>query len=349
MRASALLLLWLAPLAAQVAVPPRPGLYATATETRATRFLGPYRFPTADCENRLLYAVDAAGKVVRWRFDELGGVPWTYAQAAEGEPPYAYPLAAPAGGLVAVAQVYPVPNAWKPEYQRVALSILDAEGRRIAGPLPLCRAELVARPGLPAAWHPRGGSLAFFITEGDPLPGLYVMEAKTRKWVLADRLTGPPPQPLPTLLWHPGGRLLSLLYGGELVLRGGGAYAVYRHWPAVAAAHCWLDADTIALLDPTTGITLRGLDGGDLGRIDAWRATSADELSLPSSNKHGTAWFGPPPADARRLALQFRPKTTAEVGSLLDFPRGEQPYGSTAARPIWLGDDATIVYEVPGG
>ncbi len=324
-----------------------PGLYAVATDTGRTQPLGAWRCPSVDAAGQFLYALDAAGRVVRWPLDSLGGEPRTVVAAPEpGQPPVVAASVAPTGELLAVLRLHTNRPAGQAPYQRLTLEVLDREAHRVAGPLPLCRADEAPNPALAVAWHPEGQKLAMFVTEAIPVPALYLFEPRVRDWVRGEGSQNPP-RPLPVLRWQPNGRTLSYCTGEQLVLRGGAQFAVFRTYPATERLHIWVDLNHLGLLDPTTGLRVIDLEGLPQAPLRGWPGPGGEDLSLPVAGGDGLVWVGPA-ATAGRLSLWLLPPGEAAPRALLSFDRGGQAYGRTAGPPARHPAAALVFVEVPG-
>lgn len=343
-----LLCLLLVSVAALAQPPAEPGLYIANLEKGGTWEIGAYHNPSPDPVNHWLYADDGNGTVVRWKDDALNATPQVFAKTKEGEPPLAAPIVAPTGGMVVLSRVWPVKQGAQVLYRRVAIEVYDSAGKRLAGPLPLCRTEQVYHRQAIAVWHPDGTKLAFTLTEGNSRPGLYVFLPKTKNWVLAEDYADGAPDPLPILRWQPNGRSLTLIQNEELVMRGGGKYAAYRRLPASTRLHFWLNPELFAYCDPAEGLLLRGLQGEVEGTVAGWQGRAWDEPSLPVVSEHGTVWVAPQRDAPAELQLWHLPKGQQTAKAILSFAKApNQAYGRTSGIPAWLPNRASVAFEVP--
>ncbi len=331
-----------APLAGDARELTQRGVYRVEANTGRVDYVGPYRYPSVSPDSRLLYADDGQGGIVCWPLDTPSGAPRVFLTTPVGEPRRAVPLAAPAGGHVALTRLMGERGAL-----RVTLEVYDRSGTRQAGPLPLFAAATCHNRNLAAAWHPEGDRLAFCVAAGRPRPGVYVMTTPDHNWVQATTLGRPLPNPLPVLRWQPDGRSLSLVLHGQLQIRSGAPYEVLHSWPVSGWLHTWLDGDGPALLDAAAGMVLHDLAGNVRRSLPFWRAASADQLSLPVANAAGVAWVGPASETPQRHSLYYLPKGVDSVRELLSFAPGRQPYGRQAGGPVWQADQAVLFVDVP--
>lgn len=332
-----------------------PGLYAIDVETGRWQRLGAYQHPSIDLEGRRLYADNGRGVLVRWPLGRTFERPEVFAKPGKDargrpEPGYKIPLAAPKGGLVAAVREFLVERGG---YVRVCLDILDADGARIRGPLPLFGVQDLYSPAGIAAWHPDGQKIAFELSEGTARHGLYVFHPANKYWVLVKDYERGPDEDRPVLQWQPNGRSLSHIAGGFLVLRGGSEYAPYRRLKTDARRHVWLDDETIALLDPQVGLSLRYIEGAERGTIPGWGGGplggAADaNSSLPAVGRGGYAWVTPAGADLAELRLVFAPRADPGAGRVLaTFRRGDDAYSLIEAGPVWHPEDPLLFLVVP--
>ncbi|MCC7492326.1 MAG: hypothetical protein IT204_08280 [Fimbriimonadaceae bacterium] len=329
------------------AAPPATGLWQVDLATGAATRLGGYRGPSIDPVGRYLYADDRRGNLVRWSLESVGGAPQVVVRTEPGEPPWMFPQAAPAGGLLAATRLDRFRDT-AGERVRVTLGVFDAQtGQQLAGPLPLCLAKDIPHPTLAAVWHPNGETLAFWITEGRPAPGLYLFSPRTRDWYKANA-SAAPPRPLPVLRFQPNGRSLSYVEGPRLVLRGGASYGVFRSFEVTQPLHTWIDDEQLGLLDPQQGITLLDLEGHRGRRLTAWRGSTPFDSSLPASLAGDLLWVGPAPgATAGQLGLWTAP--AGGDGKLVwTFPAGRLPYARVCAAPVRVAATNLAFVEVPG-
>lgn len=323
-----------------------PGtLYAVDLKTGAATPLGAYRGPSVDPANRLLYAVDADGNLVRWSIDKLDDGPSVFVTPQEKEPPFRIALAAPHGGLVAAVREY-IDRERDGTFTRVCLDVFDTDGKPVAGPVPLFEKTGPYDVGRAAAWRSTGELLALAINTGKDPHALCVLNPVTKEMVRFQSLADPTADPYPDFCWQPNGRLLSYVGHGNLVLRGGSAYGMFRKLPADTERHCWLDADHPALLDPVKGFLLRSLEGVDRGTIAGWAGNpgSVVETTVPVLGGLGVAWVTAA-AEPRKLQLRWLPADARDKGPVLGptFARLGLRYPQQEIGPCWH-PDLPVVY-----
>ena len=331
------------------AQPLPPGLYTYRFGGAGALRLGAYHNPSADLGGGWVYVDDAKGGIYRWRVDDLEATPQKFFATPAGETLRAVPLVSKTHGLVLLTRTDPVKQGAKVLYERVAIEVYDRNGAKLAGPLPLVRRDAVLHPSMVAAWQPEAAepAVAFNLTEGQAKPGLYVFQPQTRQknWILAESYEAGVPNPLPVLGWQPNGRTLSLVVAGRAELRGGGNYATYKTFATDAARLIWPNSDRMALLNPATGIEFRDFEGKHTNRVDAWRAGSIDELTVPACGPQGLTWIEP--AGEGLLALRFLTTGASAAETLVTFPKGARPYARMCAAPIWQPTREAILFEVP--
>ncbi|MBI2302227.1 MAG: hypothetical protein HYU66_25270 [Armatimonadetes bacterium] len=327
-----------------------PGtLYAVDLKTGAATPLGAYRGPSVDPANRLLYAVDAAGNLVRWSIDKLEDGSTAFVTPQEKEPPFRVALAAPRGGLVAAVREY-IDRERDGTFTRVCLDVFDSEGKPVAGPVPLFEKAGPYEVARAAAWRSTGDLLALAIHAGKDPHALCVLDPVTKALVRFISLSGRGTDPYPLFRWQPDGRLLSFVNRGELILRGGSAYALFRKMPAPGERHCWLDSDHLALLDLERGFLLRSVEGTDKGTIPGWAngPESAPDTTVPVLGGLGVAWVTTAD-DAGKLQLRWLPADARDKGTVLGptFARAGLPYTQQEIGPCWHPDQP-VVYLATG-
>jgi hypothetical protein len=331
--------------------PLRPGLYLVNVVHGWDEYIGPYSNPSIDPEGRLLYADDGRGHLVRWRLDSLETAPEVFANPPAKEPGYRFAVAAPKGGLVAAFQAFPVEQPGS-NRARVAVSFLTRDGKRIAGGLPLFITSTRYNGAAAVAWRPDGQQAAFCLATGNSLPGAYVFRPSNRQWVRVRDLSPVEGAPDWPLAWQEGGRSLSELLGGKLVLRGGGDYAEYRALPTTARYHTWIDMDSLLLADPKAGLSVIDVEGKTKSTIAGWPGPVAGvgNASLPVVHAHGLAWIRAvapgPQAGTLRYAVHYARHGEREGADVFTFT-AHTAYALGNAGPVWHPDKAVVFVSVP--
>jgi hypothetical protein len=328
---------------------PKPGLHLIHATSGEDEYLGPYYNPSVDPANKLVYADDGRGSLWRWSLDDLTADPVCFAAPPPQEPGYRFPVAAPAGGLVAAFQ------AWRPDLptarKRVAVSFLRPDGKRIAGGLPLFFTDGRYNGALSIAWKPGGELVAFYLTVGVDTPGLYVFRPSDKYWVRGGGTPATYGQPQGRLQWQPDGRSLSEATPGHLVLRGGANFVPYGKIDTAATLHTWLDGETLLLHDPDRGLVEVDISGAVKGTIGGWPGPLGGDGNATLAVVQGRrlAWI-------RALATDGAGRVDYGLYvAVLGAAAGNDVFRFTAhtgyawgnAGPVWLPDKDALLVSVP--